>query len=132
MGAKLKALVAGGGIGGLATAAALGRHGWDVTVYERQDALRAGGAGIYIWENGLLVLEALGAYEEATRGAFHGTHFEQRDNRGEIIESAPIAADKRLLTVPRSQLLHALHQACVRAGVEVITRAEVIGATARG
>ena len=129
---KLTAIVAGGGIGGLATAAALGRYGWDVTVYERQDALRAVGAGIYIWENGLLVLEALGAYDEATRGAFHGTHFEQRDNRGEIIESAPIAADKRLLTVPRSQLLHALEQACLRAGVKIVTRAEVSGATARG
>jgi 2-polyprenyl-6-methoxyphenol hydroxylase-like FAD-dependent oxidoreductase len=132
MAKKLTAMVAGGGIGGLATAAALGRHGWDVTVYERQDALRAVGAGIYIWENGLLVLEALGAFEEATHGAFHGSHFEQRDNRGEIIESAPIAADKRLLTVPRSQLLHALHQACLRAGVNIVTRAEVTGATARG
>lgn len=132
MAKKLTAVVAGGGIGGLATAAALGRHGWDVTVYERQDALRAVGAGIYIWENGLLVLEALGAFDEATHGAFHGSHFEQRDNRGDIIESAPIAADKRLLTVPRSQLLHALHQACLRAGVKVITRAEITGATAAG
>lgn len=129
---KLKAIIAGGGIGGLATAAALGQHGWDVTVYERQDALRAVGAGIYIWENGLRVLEKLGAYEEATAGAFRGTHFEQRDAHGQIIESARIEADKRLLTVPRSALLDALKNACLRAGVKVETRAEVIGATARG
>ncbi len=45
---KLTAAIAGGGIGGLATAAALAQRGWEVTVYERQDALRAVGAGIYI------------------------------------------------------------------------------------
>lgn len=126
------AIVSGGGIGGLATAAALAQRGWDVTVYERQAELRAAGSGIYIWENGLRVLEALGAYEEATEGAFHGTHFEQRDHRNEIIESAPIAADKRLLTVLRSRLLGALKSACERAGVKVVTNAETIGATARG
>lgn len=126
------AIIAGGGIGGLATAAALGQRGWDVTVYERQPELRAAGSGIYIWENGLRVLEALGAYEEATEGAFHGTHFEQRDHRNEIIESSPIAADKRLLTVLRSRLLGALKSACERADVKVVTNAEVIGATARG
>ncbi len=129
---KLTAVVAGGGIGGLATAAALGQRGFAVTVYERQDALRAVGAGIYIWENGLRVLETLGAYADATRDAFHGTHFEQRDNHGAIIESAPIPADKRLLTVPRSQLLGALHDACLRAGVTVVTSTEVVGATPRG
>jgi 2-polyprenyl-6-methoxyphenol hydroxylase-like FAD-dependent oxidoreductase len=130
--AKLTAIIAGGGIGGLATAAALAQRNWTVTVYERQDALRAVGAGIYIWENGLRVLETLGAYDEATRDAFHGSHFEQRDNHGEIMESAAIAADKRLLTVPRSQLLGALQQACLRAGVNVVTSTEVVGATPRG
>ncbi len=129
---KLTAAIAGGGIGGLATAAALAQRGWEVTVYERQDALRAVGAGIYIWENGLRVLEALGAYEEATAGAFRGTHFEQRDLHGNIIESARIQPDKRLLTVPRSMLLDALKNACLRAGVKVVTRAEAIGATSRG
>ena len=78
------------------------------------------------------MLEALGAYEEATEGAFHGTHFEQRDHRNEIIESSAIAADKRLLTVLRSRLLGALKSVCERAGVKVVTHAEVIGATARG
>lgn len=126
------AAIAGGGIGGLATAAALGQRGWRVTVYERQPELRAVGAGLYIWENGLRVLEALGAYEQATRGAFLGTHFEQRDDRGEIIESAAIGAGQRLLTVPRSQLLHALRDVCLSHGVRIVTGTEVIGATARG
>jgi 2-polyprenyl-6-methoxyphenol hydroxylase-like FAD-dependent oxidoreductase len=129
---KLTAIIAGGGIGGLACAAALAQRGWAVTVYERQDELRAVGAGIYIWENGLRVLEALGAFDEATKDAFHGTHFEQRDNHGDIIDSAPIAGGNRLLTVPRSQLLAALASVCKKAGVEIVTNAEVTGASPRG
>ncbi|WP_028226500.1 FAD-dependent oxidoreductase [Paraburkholderia ferrariae] len=132
MAKKLKAVIAGGGLGGMATAVALGMRGWDVTVYERQNALRAAGSGIYIWENGLRVLEALGAYDAAVEGAFHGHYFEQRDNRGEIIESAPIPADKRLITVKRSQLLAALAEAARKHGVRVETSMEVIGATPRG
>lgn len=127
---KMHALIAGGGLGGLATAAALAQRGWDVTVYERQTELRAAGSGIYIWENGLRVLEALGAYEDATRGAFHGSHFEQRDNHNQIIESAPIAEGRRLLTVPRRQLLGALRDAALRAGVKVVTNTEILGASA--
>ncbi len=132
MNKTLSAIVAGGGLGGLATAAALAQRGWDVTVYERQPALRASGSGIYIWENGLRVLEALGACEDAVRDALHGRFFEQRDNLGGIIESAPIAGGKRLITVKRSQLLDALRDACLRAGVKVVTSAEIIGATPRG
>ena len=129
---KLTAAVAGGGIGGLATAAALAQRGWEVTVYERQDELRAVGAGIYIWENGLRVLEAIGAFELATKNAFHGTHFEQRDNTGSIIDSAPIGGGNRLLTVPRSQLLAALAKVCEKAGVNIATNVEITGATTRG
>lgn len=128
----LTAIVAGGGLGGLATAAALAQRGWDVTVYERQPELRAAGSGIYIWENGLRVLEALGAYDDAVRGAFHGRFFEQRDHVGGIIECAPIPPDRRLITVKRSQLLGSLRDACLRAGVKVVTRTEVIGASASG
>ncbi|MDE1180515.1 NAD(P)/FAD-dependent oxidoreductase [Paraburkholderia sp.] len=129
---KLTAVIAGGGIGGLAAAAALGMRGWDVTLFERQDALRASGSGIYIWENGLRVLEALGAAEAATQHAFRGHYFEQRDNLGGIIESAPIRADKRLMTVRRPQLLAALADAARRYGAKIVTGCEVTGATARG
>jgi len=132
MSKKLTAIIAGGGLGGLATACALAKKGWQVTVYERQSELRASGSGIYIWENGLKVLEALGAYEHAVKGAFRGTHFEQRDNRNQVIESAAIPPDRRLITTERSQLLAALRDAALAAGVTIKTRAEVIGATPRG
>lgn len=128
----LTAAIAGGGIGGLAAATGLAQRGWDVTVLERQPALRASGSGIYIWENGLKVLNALGAGADVLRNPFHGLAFEQRDQRGEVIDPGPLPTDKRLITVPRSVLLNALRDAAIRAGVTVRTGCEVTGASASG
>ncbi len=54
-----KAIIIGGGIGGLAAAVALQQIGHEVEVYERAPALREVGAGIGLWANGLRVLERL-------------------------------------------------------------------------
>ncbi len=43
------ALVVGGGIGGLASAIALRRAGWEVQVLARSEQLREVGAGISLW-----------------------------------------------------------------------------------
>jgi 2-polyprenyl-6-methoxyphenol hydroxylase-like FAD-dependent oxidoreductase len=129
---SLSVVISGGGIGGLATAAAFGQRDWDVTVFERQPELRTVGSGIYIWENGLRVLEALGAYDFATQGCFRGTQFEHRNNKNEIIDSLRLPDDSRLMTVMRSQLLESLRQVCVRNGVKIRTSMETVGATTRG
>jgi 2-polyprenyl-6-methoxyphenol hydroxylase-like FAD-dependent oxidoreductase len=129
---KPHVVISGGGIGGLATAAAFAQRGWEVTVFERQPELRTVGSGIYIWENGLRVLEALGAYDMATTGAFCGAEFEHRDDQNRIVDSLVIPEGSRLITVLRSQLLGALGHACLRAGVKIRTGMETIGATSRG
>ncbi len=54
------ALVVGAGIGGLATAIALRRAGWEVTVLERAGEIRPLGAGLSIWPNGVAALRSLG------------------------------------------------------------------------
>ncbi len=69
---QLHAEIAGAGIAGLTAAAALAQRGWSVRVHERSANLRTFGAGIYIWSNGLRVLEAIGAYDEAMVGAHEG------------------------------------------------------------
>lgn len=56
----MKAIIAGGGIGGLASALALARRGWDVEVLERAPAFTEVGAGLSLWPNGLRALDALG------------------------------------------------------------------------
>lgn len=58
-----KVLIAGGGIGGMATAIALLQRGFDVEVYEQADELREFGAGIQISPNGNRALHSLGAFE---------------------------------------------------------------------
>lgn len=55
-----KVLIAGGGIGGLATALTLLQHGFEVAVYEQSSELREVGAGIQISPNGNRVLDHLG------------------------------------------------------------------------
>lgn len=54
------AVVVGAGVGGLAVAGALARSGWQVTLLERDDRLRAGRAALLIWPNGERALHALG------------------------------------------------------------------------
>ncbi len=51
--------IIGGGIGGLATAIALLKHGFKVQVYERAQALRPIGAGLTLTPNGLNSLDAI-------------------------------------------------------------------------
>ena len=53
-------LVAGGGIGGLATALAASRAGWDVRLYERAVAHSEVGAGIQLGPNSVRCLQAWG------------------------------------------------------------------------
>jgi 2-polyprenyl-6-methoxyphenol hydroxylase-like FAD-dependent oxidoreductase len=63
----MKAIIVGGGIGGLASAVALSQHGWQVEVLERAPAFTEAGAGLSLWPNALRALDALGV-AEAIRG----------------------------------------------------------------
>ncbi|MGW3208779.1 FAD-dependent oxidoreductase [Streptomyces sp. NPDC001135] len=64
MARSARALVIGGGIGGLAAAAALHTRGWDVTVLERAPSLEPAGAAISLAPNALRALDVLGIGEE--------------------------------------------------------------------
>jgi 2-polyprenyl-6-methoxyphenol hydroxylase-like FAD-dependent oxidoreductase len=57
-----RALIVGGGLGGLATALALQQDGVETIVLERREELAevAAGAGLMIWHNGMSVLDRLG------------------------------------------------------------------------
>ncbi|WP_158811772.1 NAD(P)/FAD-dependent oxidoreductase [Beijerinckia sp. L45] len=127
----LKAIIAGGGFGGLTAAAALAQRGWRVTVYERQAEVRAAGSGIYIWENGLRILDAIGA-KVVSNETFRGRAMEQRDGQNGVIDSGEFPPDLRLVTVPRKTLLEGLRDAALRTGVDIRTGAEVIDASAGG
>ena len=123
-----KAIIAGGGFGGLTAATALAQRGWSVTVFERERELRAAGSGIYIWENGLRILDAVGA-KVVSHDSFHGRAMEQRDRHNKVIDQGDFPPAVRLVTVARKDLLSGLRDAALRAGVEIRTGAEVIGVT---
>lgn len=132
---KRHAEIAGAGIAGLTLAAALAQRGWSVRVHERSSNLRTFGAGIYIWSNGLRVLKAVGAYEEAIVGAHEGPEFYTRDHLNETMEEIPVGnkpGGAKLVTIVRETLLTALVNAARRAGVEIVTNSEAVGATPEG
>lgn len=59
----MKAVIAGGGIGGLAAGLALAQSGWEVTLLEQAIMISEVGAGVQISPNGLRALQALGVME---------------------------------------------------------------------
>jgi 2-polyprenyl-6-methoxyphenol hydroxylase-like FAD-dependent oxidoreductase len=124
--------IAGAGLSGLAAAAAFARAGWNVRVHERGDQLREIGAGIFMWENGLRVLEAIGAYEEATDGGECDEYWEILDERERLLQSGWMMGGTRLYTVLRSTLHQALAQAATRAGAEIVLSSRVTRATPDG
>ncbi len=55
-----RAVVVGGGIGGLTAAVALRRIGWSAVVLEQAPAITEVGAGLSLWSNALSALDVLG------------------------------------------------------------------------
>lgn len=123
--------IVGAGFAGLTAACALAQRGWRVRVHERADRLRTTGAGIYIYENGLRVLEAVGAYDDAVRGAPHAHTREVRDDQNNVI-SVHRWGGSRVFSIVRQTVVNALGAAAQRAGVEIVFNSEAVGATPDG
>jgi 2-polyprenyl-6-methoxyphenol hydroxylase-like FAD-dependent oxidoreductase len=71
--AARRALIAGGGLGGLTAAVALHQHGWQVCVFEQAETLEPVGAGISLWPNALRALDTIGVGAQArTHAALSG------------------------------------------------------------
>lgn len=62
-----KAIIIGGGIGGITTAIALKQAGIDVAVYEQAPELREVGSGLPLWTNALRALQKLGLVDEIAK-----------------------------------------------------------------
>ena len=88
--AKGRALVIGGGIGGLSAAIAIARAGYEPVVYEQADELREIGAGVAIWSNAYRALEALGLGDSLAAVTSPLTSVETRRKDGRVLQSMPI------------------------------------------
>jgi len=127
---KGRAEIVGGGFAGLTAACALAQRGWRVRVHERADRLRNAGAGINLYQNGIRVLEAVGAAEETLRdGARHLTR-ETRDQDDRLHSTYPWSIP--VYGVLRQRMIDALADAARRAGAEIIMNSEGVAATPDG
>jgi 2-polyprenyl-6-methoxyphenol hydroxylase-like FAD-dependent oxidoreductase len=126
----VRAAVVGAGIGGLASALALQRAGWDVLVLERAPSFVPVGSGLTIFPNGLRALEHLGLRDTvaAMRGSVRpGLRAGIRDPRGrwlatwspDTVADAAVVERSRLHEV----LLGALGATRVQTGREVVAAA---------
>jgi len=124
--------IAGAGLAGLFAGAALAQRGWSVRIHERSEDLRMFGAGIWLWENGLTSLEALGVLDEAVRDGAHITAWTVIDHRDQVIRRRDAGPTDRLIVPPRADLYEALIGAVQRAGAEIVTGSVVDSADPSG
>jgi 2-polyprenyl-6-methoxyphenol hydroxylase-like FAD-dependent oxidoreductase len=87
-----RALIVGGGIGGLATAHALSRQGIEALVFEQADDVRKIqlGGGFHIWTNAARALQQLGLYDQVEAIGAQMEVTEYRTNTGRLLTTWPV------------------------------------------
>lgn len=126
------AIVVGGGLAGLFAATALAQRGWSVRVHEQAPDLRMFGAGIWLWENGLRSLEAIGVLDAAVYRGQRMSAWEIRDRRGRLLRRREAPPYDRLIVPPRADLYDALKSGAKEAGVEIVTNSQALRAKPDG
>lgn len=124
--------IAGAGLGGLAVSIALAQRGWTVRVHERSDTLRMFGAGIWLWENGLRSLAALGVERDATKRAVRIETLVAKDEQGRVLMHREFGAKDRMVLPPRADLYDALIARAAELDVEIVTNSLAVAARPDG
>ena len=111
-----RAVVIGGGIGGLTTAIALSRKNWDVSVHEATSELSPVGKGILIPNNAMQVLGRLGLAERVSEIGWHLGSFELQTASGTILSSLKLNEQGSrlghgILSMHRAELIEVLANA---------------------
>ncbi|HEY1174568.1 MAG TPA: FAD-dependent monooxygenase [Phytomonospora sp.] len=81
----MRALVIGGGIGGLATGIALHKVGVEAVVLERTTRLEPIGSGISLWPNAFAALDAMGLGDAVRAVGMTQENSAIRDHRGRVL-----------------------------------------------
>ena len=124
--------IAGAGIAGLTTGLAFAQKGWQVRVHEQNSELGNPGEGIHLWENGLRVLDALGALAPVISGVIPASRHERRDPDGKTFSSGHFGRDFRLYVPSQASLSTTLYDALVETGGEVVFNSRVVAAEPEG
>ena len=124
-----RAIIIGGGIGGLCAAISLRRMGVEVAVYEQAQELRAIGAGLTIWANAIKALRKLGLADEVLGAGSRIERGELRTSSGRVLSrSHPGELEQRFgeptIAIHRADLheilLKALPPEAVRLGARCV------------
>lgn len=90
------------------------------------------GAGIWLWENGLRSLAALGVEQEATKRARTIKSLVAKDQDDKILMRREFDVRDRLVLPPRADLYDALIGRAEALGVEIVTSSPMAAARAEG
>jgi 2-polyprenyl-6-methoxyphenol hydroxylase-like FAD-dependent oxidoreductase len=99
-------------------------------LHERAERLRTAGAGINIYENGLRVLQALGALEATLADNARHLVRETRDEHDRLLSSHPWHI--RVYGVLRQRMIDALAAAARRSGAQIVLNSAGVAASPAG
>lgn len=130
---KGHAEIAGGGIGGLALGTMLRQRGWTVRVHERSAEIREIGAGIYIKQNSIRVMEEVGMFPLLAARGVRLVQARLTDPQGRVLLTRPHDTDAtRVYVFSRQALIEEWRTAALASGVDVVTGSLVAGADPAG
>lgn len=131
MGTRGHAEIAGGGIGGLATAISLATAGWTVQVHEQGPELREFGAGVFMWSNALQALRQLGVLDTVLQSGAEIRRQDVLSATGETLLTYEYPSN-RLVCIARQSLHAAMAARATDLGVTFRTSSRVVAADPRG
>jgi 2-polyprenyl-6-methoxyphenol hydroxylase-like FAD-dependent oxidoreductase len=107
---------------------ALAQKGWRVHIHERDSRPGMADEAIYIWENGLRVLAALGTRAPVIADGIRIVRYDRRNSQGEKLSSSNLDDNCRLYGCLRENLLATLYHAFVETGGEIVFDSRAVGA----
>lgn len=127
--------IIGGGIGGMAAAAAFYKLGIGATVYERAPELKEVGAGMMLWPNAARILKNLGVLDGILARSGPTTHFLVRASTGKVLMEIALGKfDVPAICTRRADLLEVLRSAVPAGRIQLgrdFTRLEQLGSKVR-
>lgn len=122
---EMKALIAGGGIGGMIAALYLHRAGIDVEIFERAEEIRELGVGINMLPHAVEALTELGLLAELDAAGIRTRELIYANRLGQVVwqelRGTDVGHDHPQISIHRGKLLGLIHRAVVaRLGNEAV------------
>src|SRR5580700_9423049 len=130
----MRVVVIGGGVAGSASAIALARVGFEVTVYEAyEDPAGPVGSYVSLAVNGLRALAALGCLEQVQEAGFPVARQLMWSGRGKLLGDVARGRNPQdalhSVTLMRADLVTALREEALRSGARIVTGQRLTGST---